>query len=242
MDGIRDPTTRVMVDSQVDEPYTLLAVLRAFSKSTKSIRRQELMNQQGNERQSSKMDATDIMMESMKNNQQMVCQVGELIKELQLSRQSASSHRSQPHIGYQPIVGTVGQQANVNRASAASSQNQLPFYNSHPQNQSSYNSHPQNQSSYNSHPQNQSSYNSPPQNQSAYNQPAHNQQAYANRQFRLRSEIKCFSCSEMGHRSPECNSKNLANQQEAGKQPEGSAPQKVPDPPVPRPAPTPAPA
>ena len=40
MDGIRDPTTRVIVDSQVDEPYTLLAVLRAFLKSTKSIRRQ----------------------------------------------------------------------------------------------------------------------------------------------------------------------------------------------------------
>ena len=27
------------------------------------------------------MDATDIMMESIKNNQQMVCQVGELIKD-----------------------------------------------------------------------------------------------------------------------------------------------------------------
>ena len=153
------------------------------------------------------------MMESIKNNQQMVCQVGELIKELQLLRQSASSYRSQLHIRYQPIVGTVGQQANANRASAASSQNQLP--------------------SYNSHPQNQSSYNSPPQNQSAYNQPTHNQQAYANRQFCPRSEIKCFSYGEMGHRSPECNGKNLANQQEAGKQPEGSAPQKVPDPPVP---------
>ena len=37
MDGIRDPMTRVMVDSQVDEPYALPMVLRAFSKSTQSI-------------------------------------------------------------------------------------------------------------------------------------------------------------------------------------------------------------
>ena len=45
MDGIRDPMTRVMVDSQVDKPYALPAVLRVFSKSTKSICRQELINQ-----------------------------------------------------------------------------------------------------------------------------------------------------------------------------------------------------
>ena len=94
MDGIRDPTTRVMVDSQVDEPYALPAVLRAFSKSTKSIRRQEMMSQKVDERRGNKMDAADIMMEAMKNNQQMVCHVGELIKELQLSRQSASSYRN----------------------------------------------------------------------------------------------------------------------------------------------------
>ena len=126
MDGIRDPMTRVMVDSQVDEPYALPAVLRAFSKSTKSIRQQELMSQQVDERRGNKLDAADVMMEAMRNNteairnsQQLVYQVGELIKELQFSRQSPSGHRShQPQIGYQPIVGTVGQQANVNRTGA----------------------------------------------------------------------------------------------------------------------------
>ena len=82
MDGIRDPTTRDMVDSQVDEPYTLPDVRKAFSKSTKSIRPQEVVaNQKVHEQRSNKMDV-------MTNNQQMVCQVSELIKELQLSRQA----------------------------------------------------------------------------------------------------------------------------------------------------------
>ena len=136
MYGIRDPTARGMVDSQVDEPYALPAVLRSFSKSTKSIRRHEMMSQQVDERRGNKMDAGDIMMEAMKNNQQMVCQVGEVNKELQRSGQSASSHRNhQPQIGYQPIVGTVGQQqANANRTSATGYQQP---YNRHPDSQQS---------------------------------------------------------------------------------------------------------
>ena len=97
------------------------------------------MNQQGDKRQSNKMSVANIMMEAMKNNtevmrnnQQMVYQVGELVKELQLSRQSALSYRNhQPQIGYQPIVGTMGQPANVNQTAAASTQNQ-PSYNSQP--------------------------------------------------------------------------------------------------------------
>ena len=150
------------------------------------------MNQQGDEHQSNRMSAANIMMEAMKNNieamrnnQQMVCQVGELIKELQLSRQSALSYRNQqPQIGYQPIVGTIGKQTHVNRTAAASAQNQP-------------------------------SYNSQPQSQSSYNQPAHNpQQANANRQFHPRSEIQCYSCGGMGHRSNECNTNNRSEHQE----------------------------
>ena len=135
MDRIKDSGVQVTVDSQVEEPYNDLPdMLRIFDKSTRSTRRRETTRLNvAEEGRQAPTDPALILVEAMKYNQQMVCQVGDLIKEFQLSRQSASNHRNpQLQIRYQPIVGTMSQQANANRMAAVGYQ---PAYNQQSDNQ-----------------------------------------------------------------------------------------------------------
>lgn len=114
VDGIVDDTTKIMIDAQFDEAYSFPAVIKAYEKCTKSLRRKEVAARRPEERESTKSDA-ELMRETVRQNAQMVLQVGEMLKELtlakQVERQAVNTQR------YQPIVGTVAQTSPVSSAS-----------------------------------------------------------------------------------------------------------------------------
>ncbi|RPB21110.1 hypothetical protein L211DRAFT_851839 [Terfezia boudieri ATCC MYA-4762] len=102
-----------MIDAQVDEAYKFPEVLKVYEKCTKSLRKKELAARKSENPGENIKSDTELMLETVKQNQQMVYQVGELLKEMHLAKQA---ERTMPRSGgYQPIVGSVGQEGATNR-------------------------------------------------------------------------------------------------------------------------------
>lgn len=101
IDGIKEPTMRALVDAQINGRGLFPEVLKAFRCCTKSIRRSEAMSQPKMvlKKEDVNENRTDSAMEKM------VFQVGELIKELNMSKKAERVARGSGV--YQPIVGTV---------------------------------------------------------------------------------------------------------------------------------------
>ena len=106
VDGIIDDNTKLTVDAQLDEAYNFPDVIKAYEKCTKFLRRREMMKQRPEPIKDSSKTEQEMMVEAMKQNSQMVFQIGEVLKGLTLPKQQAE--RNFGGRGYQPIVGTVG--------------------------------------------------------------------------------------------------------------------------------------
>jgi len=106
VDGIIDDNTKLTVDAQLDGAYNFPDMIKAYEKYTKFLRHREMMKQRPEPIKDSKTEQ-EMMVEAMKQNSQMVLQIGEMLKGLTLPKQQAE----RPNFGgrgYQPIVGTVG--------------------------------------------------------------------------------------------------------------------------------------
>ncbi|KAF8415776.1 hypothetical protein EV426DRAFT_706543 [Tirmania nivea] len=96
--------TQIMIDSQFDEAYRSPEVIKVYVKCTKSLQGKELALQKAEGKKEVKSE-NEIMLETMKHNSQMVFQVGEMLKEMNIAKQAERR-------GYQPIVRTIGSQPN----------------------------------------------------------------------------------------------------------------------------------
>lgn len=93
VDGIDDENIKGNIDALIDN-YTFQAVVTAFDKCTKSRRRKEMakITRQAEK----KVMPTDVALESLKANQQMVNQVAELVKSFQAFRTSDPGANTTP--------------------------------------------------------------------------------------------------------------------------------------------------
>ncbi|KAF8446512.1 hypothetical protein BGX38DRAFT_1309683 [Terfezia claveryi] len=75
VDGIVDVSTKVTIDAQFDEAYRFPEMLRVYEKCTKSLRHTETASHRPEEIKEDTKIETEILRETMKQNQQMVYQV-----------------------------------------------------------------------------------------------------------------------------------------------------------------------
>jgi len=72
VDGIVDRSTKISIDAQFDEAYRFPEVIQIYQKCTKSLRRTETVVQIPEESREHEKSETEIMRESVRQNQQMV--------------------------------------------------------------------------------------------------------------------------------------------------------------------------
>lgn len=77
VDGLADDSTKLLIDSQFDKAYHFPEVIKAYAKCTRSLRRKEMAFQRPARRKETTKSETELIMETMKQNAQMVYQVGE---------------------------------------------------------------------------------------------------------------------------------------------------------------------
>ena len=183
VDGIKEPTMRALVDAQIDGRGLFPEVLKAFRRCTKSIRRSEAMNQPKAvlKKEDDKENRTDSAMEKM------VFQVGELIKELNMSKKAERVARDSS--GYQPIVGTIGV-GQPQQPPAAGWPTQQPAQG----------------------PPYQPAQ-GPPYQVSPYPGPGPGPSNYP----RPRGGLICYTCGELGHRTYECRATTVLSREEQDK-------------------------
>jgi len=108
MDGLADDAIQVTIDNEMTEDSKFPEMMTIYERCTKTRRRREMAFQQPELKQKEPAKSEqEMMLEMIKNNSQMVLQIGEMLKGLALPKQQPD----RPNFGgreYQPIVGTVG--------------------------------------------------------------------------------------------------------------------------------------
>jgi len=85
MDGLADDAIQVIIDNEMTEGSKFSKMMTIYERCTKTHRRREIAFQQSELKKEPAKSGQEMMLEMMKNNFQMVLQVREMLKELNMS-------------------------------------------------------------------------------------------------------------------------------------------------------------